>query len=58
MKIYYEDYRLNIVENSNANYDIYDSKYGGRAVHKNKSKEWTDNFIQRVLSKRKKGRMR
>lgn len=53
---YYKDYRLWIVK-KNGKYTIYDDKYNGRAVHKNKSKEWTDNFIQRVLNKRNK-RMR
>lgn len=50
---YYEDYRLRIVE-TDGRYTIYDEKYGGRAVHQNKSKEWVDDFIQRVLSKRNK----
>ena len=48
---YYKDYRLWIVE-KNGKYTIYDDKYNGRAIYKNKSKEWTDNFIRRVLSKR------
>lgn len=49
---YYKDCRLTIIEND-GKYTLYDAKYGGRAIHKNKSKEWTDDFIQRVLSKRK-----
>lgn len=50
--IYYEDYRLKIVE-IDGKYTIYDNKYGGRTSHKDMTKEWTDDFIQRVLSKRK-----
>lgn len=50
--IYYEDYRLRVVE-IDGKYTIYDAKYGGRAIHKDVTKEWTDIFIQRVLSKRK-----
>lgn len=48
-KIYYEDYRLRVVEN-NGKYTIYDSKYGWRAIYKDKSKEWTDEHIQRILT--------
>lgn len=51
MQIYYEDYRLKVVE-TDGKYTIYDSKYGWRASHKNKSKEWTDSFINQVISKR------
>ena len=54
MKIYYEDYRLKVIENENGGYDIYDSKFGGRCFSKNMSKNWTDAKIQRVLSKRPK----
>lgn len=53
MKIYYEDFRLKITENENGRYDVFDNKFGGRCTHKNTSKEWVDDFIQRVLSKRK-----
>lgn len=48
---YYKDYRLWIVE-KDGKYTIYDDKYNDRTVHKNKSKEWTDKFIQWVLDKR------
>lgn len=51
--IYYEDYRLTIVRNKNGTFNIHDAKYGGRALHKNKTKEWIDDYIQKVLSKRK-----
>lgn len=54
MNIYYEDYRLKVIENENGGYDIYDSKYGGRCIRKNMSKKWTDDKIQCVLSKRPK----
>lgn len=53
MQIYYEDYRLKVVE-TDGKYTIYDSKYGWRVSHKNKNKEWTDNFINRAISKREK----
>lgn len=56
MQIYYEDYRLQVVEKENGKYDIRDSKFGGRAIHNNKTKEQTDEIIQRVLSKRNNGR--
>ena len=50
--IYYEDYRLKIIE-TDGKYTVYDEKIGGRAYHVNKSKEWIDEYIQRVQSKRK-----
>ena len=50
--IYYEDYRLKIVE-TDGKYTVYDEKIGGRAYYVNKSKEWIDEYIQRVQSKRK-----
>ena len=50
--IYYEDYRLKIIE-TDGKYTVYDEKIGGRAYYVNKSKEWIDEYIQRVLSKRK-----
>lgn len=52
--VYYEDYRLKVIDNGNGRYDIHDNKFGGRAIHKNMSKEWTDDFIQSVLRKRRK----
>ncbi len=52
MNVYYEDYRLKIVENQDGKYDIYDSKYGGRATHKNKTREEVDNKIKKILNKR------
>lgn len=52
MKIYYEDYRIKVIENELGTYDFYDSKFGGRATYKNKTKEWADDKIQRILSKR------
>ncbi len=52
MQIYYEDSRLTVTEN-NGKYSVFDRKYD-RETHKNASKEWTDNFINRVKSKRKK----
>lgn len=45
--VYYKDYRLTIIE-TDGKYTLYDAKYGGRAVHQNKTKEWTDDYIQRV----------
>ena len=50
--IYYEDYRLKIVE-TDGKYTVYDEKIGSRAYYVNKSKEWIDEYIQRVQSKRK-----
>lgn len=50
--IYYEDYRLKIIE-TDGKYTVYDEKIGGRAYYVNKSKEWIDEYIQRVKSKRK-----
>lgn len=52
MQIYYEDLRLTVTENG-GKYSIFDRKYN-REMHKNASKEWADNFINRVESKRKK----
>lgn len=51
MTAYYEDSRLTVTE-SDGKYSIFDRKYD-RETHKNVSKEWTDNFINRVKSKRK-----
>ena len=51
MKTYYEDARLTITENS-GKYSIFDRKYD-RETHKDASKKWTDNFINRVLNKRR-----
>lgn len=42
--VYYKDYRLTIIE-TDGKYTLYDAKYGGRAVHQNKTKEWTDSYI-------------
>jgi len=53
-KLYYEDYRLKIIENEHGNYDVYDEKFGGRLTRRNVSKKWVDDFIQSVLSKRRK----
>ena len=49
---YYEDYRLKVIE-QDGNYTIYDKKYGDRAIRKNKTKEWVDDYIQRTVDKRK-----
>lgn len=51
MPAYYEDTRLTVTEH-NGRYNIFDRKYN-REIHKNVDKEWTDNFINRVISKRK-----
>lgn len=50
--VYYKDYRLTIIE-TDGKYTLYDAKYGGRAVHQNKTKEWVDDYIQRTVDKRK-----
>ena len=50
--VYYEDTKLKIIE-IDGKYTVYDNKYGGKARHKDMTKEWTDDFIQCVLSKRK-----
>lgn len=52
--LYYEDYRLKIIKNENDLYDVYDNKFAGRKTYRNASKEWIDEYIKRVLSKRKK----
>ena len=52
MEIYYEDYRLKVVKNELGKYDVYDSKYGGRKTYKDKSKDFVDEKISNVLSKR------
>ena len=49
MKIYYEDYRLIVVEHEDGRYDIYDNKYGGKITHKGVSKEHADERIQLIL---------
>lgn len=54
--IYYKDYRLTIVE-TNGKYTLYDAKYGGKAIHKDKTKEWTDDYIQ-CISKLRERRKR
>ena len=51
--LYYEDYRLKITKNENDLYDVYDNKFAGRKTYRNASKEWIDEYIKRVLSKRK-----
>ena len=56
MKIYYEDYRLVVVENESGKYDIHDNKYGGKITHKNVSKEQADDRIQQILSVRNRKR--
>ena len=53
--IYYKDYRLLIIE-TDGKYTLYDAKYGGRALHRNKTKEWTDDYIERVSRLRKRKR--
>lgn len=50
MTAYYEDSRLIVTEN-NGKYSVFDRKFN-RETHKNVNKEWTDNFINRVISKR------
>lgn len=50
MQIYYEDARLTVTEND-GKYSIFDRKYD-RETHKNVSKEWTDNFINRAKSRK------
>lgn len=50
MQVYYEDARLTVTE-SEGKYNIFDRKYN-RETHKNASKEWTDSFINQVISKR------
>lgn len=52
-KIYYEDYRLKIFEKENKRYDIYDSKYGGRKIFGNVTKEFADKRTQKILEIRK-----
>ena len=52
-KIYYEDYRLKIIEKENGRYDIYDSKYGGRSIFKNVTKEFADERTKKILEIRK-----
>ena len=44
--LYYGDRRYTIIGKENGLYDIYDGKYGERRTLRNKSKEWTDDFIQ------------
>ena len=51
MDTYYKDKRLTVVV-ENECYTIFDKKFANRAIHKNKTKEWTDDFISRVLNKR------
>lgn len=55
MKTYYEDARLTVTEN-NGRYSIFDGKYA-RETHKNASKGFIDDFLNRVKSKRRKGRV-
>ena len=49
--IYYEDCRLKVTE-QNEKYTVYDKKYGD-ITHRYKTKEWVDDYIQGVLSKRR-----
>lgn len=48
-KVYYEDYRLKVVETRLGVYDVYDSKYN-KITHENVSKEQADARIQELLN--------
>ena len=51
MKLYYEDFRLQVVENENGTYDLQDKKYG-RWIHVGVDKGFADEAISEVLRRR------
>ena len=53
MNIYYQDYRLKVVE-IGGKYIIYDSKFGDRSTYYDIDKEQVDIFLERILSRRSK----
>ena len=50
---YYEDCRLKVVE-QDGNYTVYDKKNRYKVIHKNKTKTWVDDYLQRKAEKREK----